>query len=223
MQNNKRQYIIALILLLASSFLIIHIESIKHIPSSSKDLDQFPSVIGSWRGKNISLPEDVYKVLQTEEVLVREYKDKEDNALLLTIVYSDNNRAAIHPPEICYVGGGLDILTKEVESVVLGDNTELKTNKLLMKHKKGALLAWYWFATRGSFTHNYYLQQINIFLNGLRHKTKEAALIRVSATMSNENAPYMEERAKEFIREIVPYVEKILEKNLIIARRNDKI
>jgi EpsI family protein len=198
---------------MALAFLaVIFFEKAGNITHSSKDFSRFPRQIGEWKGEDLPLEESVYEVLRTRDVLLREYKDGEGNAIVLTVVYSENDRAAFHPPELCYLGGGVELLEKKIETVPLGGVGQIQTNTLEMKSKKNAFKAWYWFAARDSFTHNFYLQQATLLINWLRYQEKSGALIRVSAVLDLADPQKTEKLVYDFIAETLPFIKQFLKK-----------
>jgi EpsI family protein len=214
MQVNNRNYIIAAILLILAFIFTFKLDKANRVSFSCKDFTKFPQVLGNWTGKDIPLEENVYKVLQTRDVLMREYKDKEGNSLALVVVYSENDRAVFHPPEICYLGGGIQLLKKQVETIPLGEGFSLKANTLTMQQKKSAIKAWYWFTTKDKSTPSFYEQQLNILLNWLKYHTKEGALIRISAVVNPQNSELTELNVKDFVKNLLPALEKFFEKKL---------
>ncbi|MFH1771996.1 MAG: exosortase C-terminal domain/associated protein EpsI [Candidatus Omnitrophota bacterium] len=207
-----KNYFISVIILALACIAIVKLESFNNAVQPAKAFKDFPMSIGRWQGKDIALSKQVYEILNTDDVVVREYEDSEGNSVLLAVVYSANDRASFHPPELCYLGGGLKLLDKRTEDVWLDKIRVLKTNTLTMQNKDFISKAWYWFAAGKSFTHNYYLQQVKILGNWLKYNSKEGALIRVSALLDKANPKAAEAKVKDFIRAITPFLEEFLEK-----------
>jgi len=212
MPLDNRHFIITAIILCCSIGIVFFLNQAAVVPNSSEGFSDFPLEIGQWQGRDLPVEEEVLQVLQTRDVMVREYKNGQSDTVYLAIVYSQGERAAFHPPELCYLGGGAQLLGKAVEPVTLANGRTLKTNTLSMKDKKSLFKAWYWFAAGGDFTHSYYRQQLKLLYNWLRYRSKQGALIRVSAAINPENIEESESKAKGFIREVVPVIEVFLEK-----------
>ena len=153
----------------------------QHTSLTKLDFSAIPYTVGDWKGEDLAVTPDVTEILGTEDVLMRLYK-KTENApsILLAIVYSDNNRDTFHPPELCYVGSGLELQNKKSISLSLGENQTLDANELLLKNSNKSLKAWYWFAVGNRFVATYYHQQAYFFLDALQGKPLRGALIRVS-------------------------------------------
>ena len=212
MQINTLKSIVVVVVLAIALAGVVFFEKANSVTLSSKDFSFFPKEIGVWKGEDIALEENVYEVLKTRDVLLREYKDDAGNAITLTVVYSENDRAAFHPPELCYLGGGVELLDKKIEEIPLSGGRSIKANTLAMKSKHSVFKAWYWFAARDGFTHSFYLQQVTLLVNWLRYQEKSGALIRVSTVMDPADSQATEKRVYGFISEALPFIEDFLKK-----------
>ncbi len=212
MHINTVRFVITVLILAVAFSAVIFLEKANSVTLSSKDCGSFPQEIGVWKGEDLPIEDEVYEVLRTRDVLLRKYSDSEGNEIVLTLVYSENDRAAFHPPELCYLGGGVQLLEKKIETIPLLDGSQIKANTLSMKDKNNIFKAWYWFAARDTFTHNFYLQQITLLSNWLRYHEKSGALIRVSAVMDPDNIEKTESLVHGFIQEALPFIKVFLKK-----------
>jgi len=212
MQISNIRYFIAIALMFLAFLCIAQIEQANSVSHTTKDFSTFPMTIGNWKGTDIELTEDVYEILQTRDVLVREYKDDKGDAVMIYIVYSAKDRATFHPPEMCYLGGGMQLLNRSVESITLSNRNVLMANALTMESKNTMVKAWYWFMAKDKLTHNYYQQQIAILFNWLKYRSKEGAMVRVSANIRRDNPAIGEAKVKEFIKAVAPVIEKFFKK-----------
>lgn len=206
MPNNKN-YLITIALLSLTLVALIYLWQSRNTPPAQVRLEDIPAELGEWKGKDIPIPERVYKILETKDVLTREYTNARGEKVDLVIVYSGASRAAFHPPEICYLGGGRELLNKNLETVetgVKGEDSTLRTNRLLMKDKFGQEIAWYWFTVGSKVTENYYLQQCYFIWNELRRNPAGGSLVRVSARTTGGDLTQAETRGKDFIRRLAP-------------------
>ena len=199
MSAENRRYLVVFVILLVSAFVIINLARINSGVTADIDLAKLPLEIGGWKGEDLDVFDDVYEILGTKDLIMREYIDKQGDSLVLAIVYSNKDRQSLHPPEYCYLGGGVELLDKSKEDVLLKGNRVLTMNKLVMKEKRGVLKAWYWYSVGNKFIDNYYFQQIYSLWNALRGKGYQGALIRVSVNGDNTA---LEIKAKEFIKEL---------------------
>lgn len=218
MSNNKTG--LTVIILLALTLLgLIYLWQLKNIAPSQVRLEDIPMELGDWKGKDVPITKRVYKILETEDVLMREYTNPQGEKVNLAIVYSGASRAAFHPPEICYLGDGRELLFKNQETVETSGSLGsqgLRTNKLLMKDKYGQEIAWYWFTAGDKVTENYYLQQCYFTWNELSRNPAGGSLIRVSARTASNDPSQADASGKDFIKQLAP----LLPEYIIPVKKN---
>lgn len=203
MSVESRKYLIVIVILVIASIFILKIEQTKGKITTEIDLSGVPLNLDNWEGREVKLPDSVYEILGTRDVLSRQYKDKEGDIVELSIVYSGHDRQSFHPPELCYIGGGVDLTGKSTESISLDDGSTLDLNKLTMQSSQGTIKAWYWFLVGDRFVGNFYKQQVYFILDALSGKKLQGALIRVSIRGDSE---VLERKAKSFIGKIAPHL-----------------
>jgi len=182
---------------------------------SSMDIARFPKEIGDWKAKDIPLDERTYTVLETKNVVMREYRNPRGEKVYLYIVYSDVNRRVSHPPEVCYTGGGIDISEKEhARFSVPGFGKELRVNSFVSGKDGQKSLVYYWYKAGDKFTTHYLTQQIKAGLNQLMGKKSSTALIRISTEIStkidNQNKEKAAQILQGFSRKFAPLVKEYL-------------
>ncbi len=142
------------------------------------DIQTFPHTIGDWKGKDLEITELEYSILETRNLILREYVNSAEQNIYLFIVYSETNRSVFHPPEVCLIGSGITITYKKTEKV----NFEKKgflTNKLYLEKNNHRDIALYCYKAGNLYTDNFYRQQIYFAFNQLIGKRCEGATIRV--------------------------------------------
>jgi EpsI family protein len=207
MQISSRKYLTVIIILSITLMPLVYIDKSRGaFLNSNFKFAGLPLEIGEWKGKDVALPERTYKILETRDVIVREYSNPQGEVIALAIVRSANERSAFHPPEICYLGGGVELLDKTVETVDFGGPYQLKANKLVMQGKGHLEVAWYWFTVGDEFTHNYYIQQCRFILNELiRRRENDGALIRISTPVIDGDLSQADKRVKNFISNVARF------------------
>ena len=175
---------------------------------SRQNLTRLPYTLGEWEGVDVPVDNTVYQILETKDVLIREYNDGKGVPVVLAIVYSARNRDSFHPPEYCYLGSGLQLVDKRKDIIQISPERKLVVNKLVMhpSRSEGGITAWYWYAAEKKFMASYYKQQLVLLADILRGRTPAGALIRIS--VEGTGAP-VQARAKEFIRAVLPEIDKI--------------
>lgn len=186
----------------------------KNAPSHQKSLyaKQLPVFIHGWIGKDIEVDDKTLKILETDDVLIREYKKEETPPVQLCIVYASNNRKVAHPQEICYKGGGWSL--EEKKPVVLSTRAdvfpEFKAIKLILEKGNQRQLVLYWYKCNKEYTSNYYKQQINIVKSGIITGKSTSGLIRISTPIINKDEDVAMKRTQIFTLNILPLITKHL-------------
>lgn len=203
MSVKHRKYLVVISILVFVCAVALQIEQAKGKIISDVDFKNFPLLIGDWKGEDVTLDKSVYEILETTDVFIRRYKDKDQDEVELAVVYSGRDRQAFHPPEICYIGAGAQLTGQSKEDFSLGQDMSLSLNRLDMNYSGGKVKAWYWFLVGDRFVGSFYKQQLYFILDALRGKKLQGALIRVSV---NGDSKILEHKAKSFIVKIAPYL-----------------
>lgn len=213
MPDNQRNYLTVIVLLSVTLAGLIYLGQSKTDATSEIGLQDIPLTMGQWRGRDLNVSEKTYEILETKNVLMREYTNPGGERVWLAIVHCAGNRSAFHPPEICYIGGGTELLDKGVEKIEIPGNLPytMRMNKLLMEGRGGKQIAWYWFTAGDRVTPNYSRQQCYILWDELRRNRSGGALVRVSTQVFDDGLEGANQRGKDFIREIVPVLSEKFE------------
>lgn len=167
-----------------------------------------PLNIGEWKGKDIELDEKTYKILETKNLAMREYANPSAETVYFYIVASDINRKVVHPPEICYTGGGNEISEKEhVEFKTAGLEKPVSMNSFVsMKDGRRESLVYYCYKLGNTLTTDYLRQQARTVLNNMMGKQVPAALVRVSTPIVNDDKQKASQVLQKFLAEMLPFI-----------------
>lgn len=212
MPDSHKNYLTVIVLLTISLFGLLYLWQSKGSATSEIGLQDIPYTIEQWRGRDLNVSERIYAILETEDLLVREYTNPRGERVWLAIVYCAGNRSAFHPPEICYLGGGTKLLDKGAEVIEIPGDTPytMRVNKFLMKEKDGKRVAWYWFTAGDRVISNYYRQQYYILRDELRRNWSGGALVRVSTPVFDDDLEGAMMRGRDFISGAAPILLKYI-------------
>ncbi len=202
--NNKNFFIVLTILVVAAVVGLASYLPSRFEAAAETKVTAFPKTIGKWQSKDIELSKNDYAILETTNLIMREYKNPKGEIVYLYIVYSGDNRNVIHPPEICYSGGGATIIEKSV----LPLNNALKVNKFVIEEGDSRQLVVYWFKSRDLQTYNYFKQQLKVVTDRMLRKKTSGALIRISTNIKDNNEKAAIQLIQSFASQIEPLVEK---------------
>lgn len=202
--NNKTFYTVLLILFIVSIVGLVSYLPMRFEPSSEVKVTAFPKTIGEWQSRDLELSKRDFEILETTNLIMREYKKPDGEIVYLYIIYSGDNRNVVHPPEICYSGGGGNIIEKSVISL----NNSLKVNKFVIEEKNSRQLVVYWFKSGDLQTYNYFKQQLKVVIDRTLRKKTSGALIRISTDIKDGNEKAALKLIQSFAAEIAPLLEK---------------
>ena len=199
-------YFILVFLLIMTGLASWHLFLKVYRQEDTINIHQFPRNIGAWRSFDLPIIEDVYKILETRNVFTRQYKNPNGKEVYLMLVYSQNNRKVSHPPEICYVGSGVSILSNERVYIPFSPETSIKANRLFVEQGDAEQIMYYWFKVGDTFTSNYWKQQALIVWKTLLGKPASSALIRLSVAIDAGGPVKAIETINEFTQLVATYL-----------------
>ena len=198
---NNKIFVTVVLLLAAFAALTIY----AYLPKASSNIPEaqmanFPMSIGEWQGKDIPLRELDYAILETKNLIVREYKAPDKPPVYLYIIYSADNRKSLHPPEICYTGGGSTILKKTVIPLT----EAIKANIFTIDYRDSKQLVAYWFRANNVNTSGYLQQQFKVMLERTLGKRVSGAMMRISVDITRGKEQESLDALNAFCRQIEP-------------------
>ncbi|MCA9404307.1 MAG: EpsI family protein [Candidatus Omnitrophica bacterium] len=173
-------------------------------------IHSFPQEINGWVSEELPITEDEYAILETRNVFTRKYTGPKGQIVYFFTVYSQYNRKVAHPPEVCYTGSGIKVVSNTVDAIPIPEhNVTIKAHKLRLERRHLKQVAYYWFKVGDTFTPSYWQQQLRIAIKNLLGRPEGSALIRVSAVYNGDDQQAVED-IKEFTRLVLPAIYKHL-------------
>ncbi|MFA5038124.1 MAG: exosortase C-terminal domain/associated protein EpsI [Candidatus Omnitrophota bacterium] len=194
MKTNKNQTVVAV--LLVALIISLPLYLVSRGPGEEARVATLPMEINGWTGRDLPVEERAYEILETRNLILREYK-KGERKVYLYVVYSSDNRKVSHPPEVCFEGSGVTIINKnKIEIPLAGGKT--RANQLIVERAGVINVVVYWYKAGEMYTDNYLKQQFAIAVNHLKFKRTSGALIRMSAESFTGSASDALENIREF-------------------------
>ena len=148
-----------------------------------------PTMVGSWVGAAVPIDERVFQILETRDVASMEYRFGQEPPVWLAQVAGFGNRAAFHPPEICYVGSHFEVFERGPLELAVHGRTR-RVMRLVIGQGRDRFEAWYWFTANGRSTPNYYQQQWWLMMDALHGEPMSGTLVRISTTLDEPAAAH---------------------------------
>lgn len=152
-----------------------------------------PAQVGAWQGKRLGVDARAVAILETDDVALLEYVRGTEPPIWLAQVGGFGNRAAFHPPELCYVGSHYEVEARGPVAV----GTDRRVMRLRIRQGTERFEAWYWFTVGGRMTSNYYQQQWWLLQQALRGEPMAGTLVRISTPLDTPEAA--QARLRQFL------------------------
>lgn len=154
-------------------------------------------------------------ILETSDYASRRFTSLDPQQKVdVTLIFSANNRKAIHPPEVCLQGGGVQIIQNNYitlaadEFLFASSRSEIKLRELITQQGYRRAYHLYTYKAAERYTPDFFEQQASIFLNGLLSRNAAGGLIRVSVPIHHENVDRSRQLALAVVRELLPRIER---------------
>lgn len=206
MNKNTIAYVAIMVMLIATSFFAVNLFFQQKTSHDKLNISVFPQRIDEWSGKDIALTEKEYDILETRNLVFREYTNLSGKKLFLFIIYSETNRSVFHPPEVCLIGSGVAIVDKRVEAMKSG-KYDFVTNKLYLEKNNAKELVLYCYKAGKFYTDNFYFQQAYLALHQVFGKRVPGATIRISMPLGSEES--MLPILKKFLEDTVTILDRL--------------
>lgn len=178
----SKPHLVALTLMTLCAWLLWSSESQAKKRQSNGPRVSLPSELGPWQGMPLAVEQRTIEILETEDVSLMEYHVGEEPPVWFAKVDGFGNRAAFHPPELCYVGSHYEVLERgPIEVVANGKPHRLM--RLVLSQGRDRFEAWYWFTAGDRVTPSYYQQQGWLLLDAIHRQPMSGALVRISTPL----------------------------------------
>jgi len=207
MRKNTLGYIGIIALLAIAGYFSIKLFLREMNLSDKVDVASFPMVVDGWQGRDLTITDKEYTILETKNLISREYTNPAGGKLFLLIIYSETNRSVFHPPEVCMIGGGLTITDKQVENFNVG-NKVFTTNKLFAENAQFKEIILNCYKAGGIYTSNFYLQQTRLAFYQIFGQNVPGATLRVSMAIEKDQDATLS-TLKEFLSKSAVILDRI--------------
>jgi EpsI family protein len=152
-------------------------------PDRAFDISALPMSIEGWKGYDVAFGQEVKDILETEDIVLREYADGAGSHVGLAVVYyADSERVALHLPESCLMGKGSRLAGRKRE-LVNGSSESFSAMRLTTEGDRGKDVVIYYFQTGGYRTASYFDFRSRMVADRLANKPRGGALVRVSTAI----------------------------------------
>jgi EpsI family protein len=199
----KKNWVIANLLFLIVGAIAFRYYQMQRLERDLRDIRAIPMQIGEWKAKDIHVSDHDYDILETRNLVLREYENSKGDSIGLFVIYSETNRRVCHPPVVCLIGSGVTVTKTSKETLSLSGQS-LPVNRLLAGTGQSNQLVLYWYMLGKEFTGDYFTQQLRWVLKQATGRGGlGGAMVRVIAPVSGSEEETLDQ-VKGFIQELLP-------------------
>lgn len=199
--------------LLLGALLFLRFRSSGEAVPIRKSLAAFPTAIGAWQGRELTLLEtQVLEALRVKDYLMRRYVDADGRSLWLYIGYWETQRkgAQIHSPKNCLPGGGWEPLEAGYMTIPLPPPfAPITVNRYLIQKDQDQQLVFYWYHSQGKAMAGEVAARIEMVKSAIVRNRTDSAIIRLSSPVY-ESVPETSARLVQYIQTMYPVLGRFL-------------
>ncbi len=171
-------------------------------------LEQFPLKLRHWEGVRQPLEERIYRILDTDTVMVNRYRNGNES-VFFTVVYYPEAKVEFHPPESCNSSRGDSVVNLGTRELQAGPQRNLPTvrvNVFSVARVNGSQDLYYYFFKTGDLSGDSYLNlRIRMAMNHILAKNKGGAMLVLSTPIS-KSIEVSQQLLDRFFQDIHPEI-----------------
>lgn len=170
-----------------------------------QQLDRFPLKLGSWDGRDVTIPPGQLAVLRANAVLMREYSQASGPPVTLYVAYFAAQRegTAMHSPLHCIPGAGWEVARQAVLPISSAALGTIGANKVIFGNGDARMLVVYWYVEQGRSERGELEGAMATLWHAIFERRSDGCLIRVSAPMVGSEQTTLNELLK-FVNQSAP-------------------
>jgi len=202
----NRRFLIVAVLIGATAAAVTWLNLTVKVTTASDQILHLPKQVGRYIGVDLPVEQRIVDILETPNILMRDYIGPDKSRISVAIVYYPQYRVYFHMPEGCMAGSGSVLLSKGQERVdVPGWNPQSAVaNKLVFEQRTGNEIALYFFESGSMVTPQYTKMRWHMMKNHIMRRQTGAALVRFSIRTNNGDTQHALEVLKEFMGRFIP-------------------
>ena len=215
--KSPRFWIVILILL--STFTVLHLRGDADRVPSSEALSLLPQTIGIWTGQDIPINQDTLLILGDGCFLNRIYSGPTTPGqpigapVSLFIGYFPTQRTgqSIHSPQNCLPGAGWTFASSQTIYLQRAHRADYAVGEYLISNGSMKQVVLYWYLAHGRSIANDYLAKAYMMADAIRWNRTDGALVRlVTPLRPDETLEDAQERVITFADHLVPLLPRFI-------------
>lgn len=211
--HNKYARVLTLALLAQAALFYSALRGQK-VPQN-RPLDEFPATVGSWTMTQQGIVEpEVKEILKADDLLTRMYASPDfRSGLNLFVAYfrSTQTGQAPHSPKNCLPGSGwMPSDSGTITIPIAGEPQPIPANRYLVAKGDDKSVVIYWYQSHNRVVASEYAARFWLVADSIRYHRSDTALVRVVATVSENNEEMATAGAVKFVQAAFPALRSFL-------------
>jgi EpsI family protein len=198
---------------LIATLLFVHLRSYGEAVMLRQSLEEFPSVVGSWRGQEVTLLEsEAVNALKVSDYLMRRYVDTAGYSAWVYIGYwrsQGRDGGQPHSPRNCLPGSGWNPLEASIVNLTVKGGGTLPLNRLVIQKDAQQQVVLYWYRAQGVDVASEVSAKVAMVRSAIVHNRTDGALVRVSSPVVGTVAE-TSERLLAYVAAMYPELDRFL-------------
>lgn len=203
----------ALVVLLASTLLLLRARSNGDVIPPSEPLAEFPNSIGGRDAIDMPIDQETRDVLGAGDFLSRSYSQPGKAPVGLFIGYFPTQRtgSTIHSPKHCLPGGGWTFESSKYVDLKDELGKSHRVGEYVIANGEHRQFVIYWYQAHGRSVANEYMAKIFMVTDAMRLNRTDGALVRVITPISSTEAESAAKaRTETFAAQLVPALSRFV-------------
>jgi len=170
-------------------------------------VSSFPIQLGSWRGQDQRISDDVLAILGPGDFVSRIYTQAGQPFVGFFLAYFPSQQAGdtIHSPKNCLPGSGW-MPVESAQIVIAGNNGRfVQANRYIIQKGIDRQLVVYWYQAHGRAVASEYWSRFYLVADAIRLNRTDGALIRIITPIQEGEAwEIAQQRAVSFAQQVLP-------------------
>lgn len=206
--RSQLRFLLAVAMLLCVA-IFLQARGRKEVFPPRQPLAAFPQEIGTWRGDDIAISQDVRDVLGPGDFLLRVYQDTAtfQPDVDLFVAYFPTQRAGdtIHSPKNCLPGAGWSPIENNQTRLAIPGEAPFAVNRYVIAKGGDRQLVLYWYLAHDRAVASEYWAKFYLVTDSMRMNRSDGSLIRLTTPMQRgETVDHAQQRLLALAGLIVP-------------------
>jgi EpsI family protein len=198
--------------LIAGAGILLHSRSQAEVRIPSEPPASFPIDVGSWKGRDVPIPQWALDVLGDGEFVERSFSRNPDELpvdFFLAYFPTQRTGSTMHSPQNCLPGSGWTPVDFARVELPLSGRGNIRVNRYVLAKGLDRLLVLYWYQEHGRVVASEYWAKFYLVTDAIGMNRSDGALVRIMTPITqNESMASAQQRGTALVQDVFPLIHK---------------